>query len=250
MSAGWCVDVAARAGTGSEGQARVGSLRGGRRGQQTLEEAMSSNSVVDCARRLVGLVAVLGAGLLLGGCASNAYPPAPVAAATDDYRYLIGPLDTVNIIVWRNPELSMVIPVRPDGKISTPLVEDLQAIGRNPTDLARDIEKALSKYTRDPVVTVVTTGFQGASSEQIRIIGEAARPQAIPYRQNMTLLDVMIQVGGLTDFADGNSAVLVRGKEAGKQYSVRLKDLIRRGDISANVDVRPGDVLIIPQGWF
>jgi len=211
---------------------------------------MSSNSIVDCATRLCGRVAVVAAGLLLGACASTSYPPAPVAAASADYRYLIGPLDTVNIIVWRNPELSLVVPVRPDGKISTPLVEDLQAIGRNPTDLARDIEKALSKYTRDPVVTVVTTGFQGVSSEQIRIIGEAARPQAIPYRQNMTLLDVMIQVGGLTDFADGNSAVLVRGKEAGKQYSVRLKDLIRRGDISANVDVRPGDVLIIPQGWF
>lgn len=211
---------------------------------------MASESVVSRVRRLLGLVGIAGAGLVLAACATSPYPPAPTAAATADYRYLIGPLDTVNIIVWRNPELSLVVPVRPDGKISTPLVEDLQAIGRNPTDLARDIEKALGKYTRDPVVTVVTTGFQGVSSEQIRIIGEATRPQAIPYRQNMTLLDVMIQVGGLTDFADGNSAVLVRGKEAGKQYSVRLKDLIRRGDISANVDVRPGDVLIIPQGWF
>lgn len=187
---------------------------------------------------------------LMAGCATNSYPPAPVSAATADYRYLIGPLDTVNIIVWRNPELSMSVPVRPDGKISTPLVEDLPAIGRNPTDLARDVEKALSKYTRDPIVTVVVTAFQGASNEQIRIIGEATRPQAIAYRQNMTILDVMIQVGGLTDFADGNAAVLVRGKEGGKQYSVRLKDLIRRGDISANVDVRPGDIVIIPQSWF
>ena len=140
--------------------------------------------------------------------------------------------------------------MRPDGYISTPLVEDLLAAGRNPTDLARDVEKALSKYSRDPIVTVVVTAFTGASNEQIRIIGEAARPQAIPYRQAMTLLDVMIQVGGLTDFADGNNAVLVRGKDSGKQYSVRLKDLIKRGDISANVDVRPGDVLIIPQSWF
>lgn len=186
----------------------------------------------------------------LTGCASNRYPAAPASAATPDYRYLIGPLDTLNIIVWRNPELSLTVSVRPDGKISTPLVEDLPAIGRNPTDLARDIEKSLAKYARDPVVTVVVSSFQGASSEQIRIVGEAAKPQAIPYRQNMTLLDVMIQVGGLTDFADGNSAVLVRGKESGKQYSIRLKDLIRRGDISANVDVRPGDVIIIPQGWF
>jgi polysaccharide export outer membrane protein len=195
-------------------------------------------------------IGVMVASLLLAACSTNRYPPAPASAATAEYRYLIGPLDTVNIIVWRNPELSLTAQVRPDGYISTPLVEDLLAIGRNPTDLARDIEKALSKYARDPIVTVVVTSFTGASSEQIRIVGEAARPQAIPYRQNMTLLDVMIQVGGLTDFADGNSAVLVRGKDSGQQYGVRIKDLIKRGDISANVDVRPGDVLIIPQSWF
>lgn len=200
--------------------------------------------------RTIGPVIAFLLATALSACSINRYPPAPVSAATPDYRYLIGPLDTINIIVWRNPELSLSVPVRPDGKISTPLVEDLPAIGRNPTDLARDIEKALGKYTRDPVVTVVVSSFQGASSEQIRIVGEAAKPQAIPYRQNMTLLDVMIQVGGLTDFADGNSAVLVRGKEGGKPYGVRLKDLVKRGDISANVDVRPGDVLIIPQGWF
>jgi polysaccharide export outer membrane protein len=202
------------------------------------------------ALRWVRFLFVAGAALVLAACGSNQYPPAPVSAATPQYRYLIGPLDTVNIIVWRNPELSLAVPVRPDGRISTPLVEDLMALGRNPTDLARDVEKALAKYIRDPVVTVVVTAFQGPSSEQIRIVGEATRPQAIPYRQNMTLLDVMIQVGGLTDFADGNNAVLVRGKEGGKQYSVRLKDLVKRGDISANVDVKPGDVLIIPQSWF
>ena len=202
------------------------------------------------AARLLARIMTLAAMLVLVACSSTKYPPAPVSAATSEYRYLIGPLDTVNIIVWRNPELSLSVPVRPDGFISTPLVEDLPAIGRNPTDLARDLEKALGKYSRDPVVTVVVTAFAGAASEQIRIVGEATRPQAIPYRQNMTLLDVMIQVGGLTDFADGNAAVLVRGKEQGKQYSVRIKDLIKRGDISANVDVRPGDVLIIPQGWF
>lgn len=196
------------------------------------------------------VVAVL-AVLLIAGCGSTgSFPPAPTNAATPDYRYLIGPLDTVNIIVWRNPELSMSVPVRPDGRITTPLVDDLPALGRSSTDLARDLEKALSKLIRDPVVTVIVTGFQGPFSEQIRIVGEAAKPQAIPYRQNMTLLDVMVVVGGLTDFADGNGAVLVRGKEGGKQYSVRLRDLLRRGDISANVDVKPGDVLIIPQSWF
>ncbi len=198
-----------------------------------------------CLRFLAVVVLVMG----FVGCASTP-APAPRQAATPDYRYLIGPLDTLSIVVWRNPELSLSVPVRPDGRISTPLVEDLKALGRNPTDLARDIEKSLSKYIRDPVVTVVVTSFQGPASEQIRIIGEAARPQAIAYRQGMTLLDVMIQVGGLTDFADGNAAVLVRGAEAGKSYRVHLKDLIRRGDISANVDVRPGDVLIIPQSWF
>jgi polysaccharide export outer membrane protein len=183
------------------------------------------------------------------GCAPT-YPPAPVSAATPDYRYVVGPLDTVNIIVWRNPEISMSVPVRPDGRITTPLVEDLPALGKDPTTLARDIEKALGKYIRDPVVTVVVTGFGGPPSEQIRVIGEAQKPAAIPYRQNMTVLDVMIAVGGLTDFADGNGAVLLRTAEGNKQYNVRLRDLVKRGDVSANVDMKPGDVLVIPQSWF
>ncbi len=185
----------------------------------------------------------------LAACGTQ-YPPAPTSAASTDYRYVIGPLDTINVVVWRNPEVSGSFSVRPDGRISTPLVQDIPALGRNPAELAKDLEKALGKYIRDPVVTVIVTSFAGSSNEQIRIIGEAAKPQAVPYRQNMTLLDVIILAGGLTDFADGNKAVLVRGAEKGKQYSVRLADLVRRGDISANVDVRPGDVLIIPQSWF
>jgi polysaccharide export outer membrane protein len=144
----------------------------------------------------------------------------------------------------------MSVPVRPDGRITTPLVEDLPALGKDPTTLARDIEKALGKYIRDPVVTVVVTGFVGPTSEQIRVIGEAPRPQALPYKQNMTVLDVMIAVGGLTDFADGNRTVLLRTSEGNKQYTVRLRDLVKRGDVSANVDVNPGDVLVIPQIWF
>ena len=196
------------------------------------------------------IVFATAAALVLGACSTNNYPPAPATAATPDYKYVIGPLDVINIVVWRNPELSMSVPVRPDGRISTPLVEDVPALGKNPAELARELEKALSKFIRDPVVTVIVNNFNGPSNEQIRIIGEAARPQAVSYRQNMTLLDVMIVVGGLTDFADGNKAVLVRGSEKGKQYRVRLGDLVRRGDISANVDVRPGDVLIIPQSWF
>jgi polysaccharide biosynthesis/export protein len=196
------------------------------------------------------IVIAMAAALVLGACSTTNYPPAPATAATPDYKYVIGPLDVINIVVWRNPELSMSVPVRPDGRISTPLVEDVPALGKNPAELARELEKALSKFIRDPVVTVIVNNFNGPSNEQIRIIGEAAKPQAVPYRQNMTLLDVMIVVGGLTDFADGNKAVLVRGSEKGKQYRVRLGDLVRRGDISANVDVRPGDVLIIPQSWF
>ena len=194
------------------------------------------------------LLAALSVGVL--GCASSKYPPAPTSAATPDYRYVIGPGDMVTIIVWRNPDLSTSVPVRPDGLISVPLVEDLVCIGKDPTTLARDIEKALSKYIRDPIVTVAVTGFVGPYSEQIRVIGEAARPQGLPYRQNMTLLDVMIAVGGITDFADGNSAKILRASDGNKLYNVRLKDLLRRGDISANVDVKPGDVLIIPQSWF
>lgn len=188
--------------------------------------------------------------IALSTSCSTQYPPAPTSAASPDYRYVIGPLDTVNVVVWRNPEVSGSFNVRPDGRISTPLVQDIPALGRNPAELAKDLEKALAKYIRDPVVTVIVTSFAGSSTEQIRIIGEAAKPQAVPYRQNMTLLDVIILAGGMTDFADGNKAVLVRGAEKGKQYSVRLADLVRRGDISANVDVRPGDVLIIPQRWF
>jgi polysaccharide export outer membrane protein len=201
---------------------------------------------IDTIRSLLALAAAV----LLVACSSNKYPPAPMSATTSDYKYIIGPLDTVNIVVWRNPELSLSVPVRPDGRISTPLVEDVPALGKNPGELARDLEKALSKYIRDPVVTVIVTNFNGPFNEQIRIIGEAGKPQAVAYRQNMTVLDVMIQVGGLTDFADGNKTVLVRGSEQGKQYQVRLGDLVRRGDISANVDMRPGDVLIIPQSWF
>jgi polysaccharide export outer membrane protein len=186
---------------------------------------------------------------LVAGCGTT-YGPAPTVAATPDYRYLIGTGDSVQVIVWRNPELSMSVAVRPDGRLTMPLVEDLPALGRTPTELARDIEKVLSKYVRDPIVTVIVAGASGPFSEQIRIIGEASKPQALPYRQNMTILDVMIAVGGLTDFADGNKTVLVRGAEQGKMYTVRLNDLIKSGDISANVDVKPGDVLIIPQSWY
>jgi len=187
----------------------------------------------------------------IAGCAGTGnLPPAPVTAASQDYTYIIGAGDSVNIIVWRNPELSMTVPVRPDGKIATPLVDELLAQGKTSIELARDIEKVLGKFVRDPVVTVLVTSFVGPYSEQIRVVGEAARPQALPFKQKMSLLDVMIAVGGLTDFASGNSAIIMRGSEGNKQYSVRLKDLIKRGDVSANVEMKPGDILIIPQSFF
>jgi polysaccharide biosynthesis/export protein len=188
--------------------------------------------------------------LILGGCAR--YPQIPAdALAAPTHDYLLGPGDNVNIQVWRNPEISMSVPIRPDGKITTPLVEDLPASGKTSSQLARDIEKALSKYIQDPIVTVIVTGFVGPYSEQIRVIGQAAKPQALPYRDSMTLLDVLIAVGGLTDFADGNAASIIRtvgGKQ--QQFNVRLKDLINGHDISANIPMRTGDVLIIPESFF
>jgi polysaccharide export outer membrane protein len=189
---------------------------------------------------------------LLAACAGmgSKYPPAPVTVEGSDYSYLIGPGDTLNINVSRNPELSISVPVRPDGKISTPLVEDLVAQGKSAVQLAREIEKRLEKYIRDPLVTVIVTNFVGSYSEQVRVVGEAAKPQSLPFRQKMTVLDVMIAVGGLTDFAAGNSATILRTSEGNKQYSVRLKDLIKGGDVSANVEMRPGDILIIPQSLF
>lgn len=187
---------------------------------------------------------------VLAACTGTQRDAAPSSAAFPDYTYLIGPLDTLQIMVWRNADLSTTVPVRPDGKVSVPLVEDLPALGKNPTQLARDIEKALGKFIRDPVVTVIVTNFNGPYTEQIRVIGEAAKPQALPYRHKMSLLDVMIAVGGLTDFADGNNASVLRTSDGGKQYRVRLKDLVRGGDVSANIEMKPGDVVIIPQSWF
>ena len=203
------------------------------------------------------IAVVVGSVMLLGlqACSTNELPGATVqparTTAVDQYSYLIGPNDSVTILVWRNPELSGSFIVRPDGKISTSLVEDVPVAGRTPTQFARDMEKILAKYIRDPVVTVSVSGFVGPFSEQVRVIGAAAKPQSYPYRQYMTVLDLMIASGGLTEFASGNGAKLVRVKN-GKQmtYDVRLDDLVRDGDISANVDILPGDIVIIPEAWF
>lgn len=189
--------------------------------------------------------------LTLGGCASA---PATTAHAMDSAPtpdYVIGPGDTVNIIVWRNPEVSGAFPVRPDGKLTAPLVEDLEASGKTSTALARDIEKALSKFIQQPVVTVIVNSFVGTYNEQIRVIGQAAKPQALPYRRDMSLMDVLIAVGGVTEFASGNKASIIRTVDGKSQkLPVRLDDLIKDGDISANMMMRPGDILVIPESFF
>lgn len=191
---------------------------------------------------------------LVTGCASTtAHPPVPAdqAHVETDYDYLVGPGDSVEIFVWGSPELSGTVPVRPDGKITTRLVEDIPASGKSPSQLARDIEKAYSEYVKSAVVSVIVNGFVGIPTQQVRVVGEASQPTNVPYNKHMTVLDLMIAVGGLTDFADGNNTVLVR-VEDGKQnlYGLRLEDLIKDGDISANVNLKPGDILIIPEAWF
>jgi polysaccharide export outer membrane protein len=187
----------------------------------------------------------------LSGCGSTQPSEAVLQSRASTAIYRIGPLDSLEIFIWRMPELSRGVTVRPDGRISVPLIDDLVATGKTPTQLARDIEVQLTKYVQDPTVTVIVGGFHGPFDQQVRIVGEATDPQAIPYQANMTVLDVMIAVHGLTKFAAGNRAELIRtvnGKEA--VIPVRINDLIKDGDIDANVAVQPGDVLIIPQAWF
>jgi len=192
----------------------------------------------------------------LSGCTSTQTLPqattySSLTQSVADYIYLIGPGDNLGIFVWRHPDISGSFIVRPDGKVSTSLVEDIDVAGKTPTELARHIESELSKYINSPRVTVSVTNFSGPYSEQVRVIGEATNPIAINYSQNMTLLDLMIQVGGLTEFASGNSAKLIRtidGQQ--KTFGLNIDDLVKRGDITQNVDILPGDIIIIPEAWF
>ncbi len=202
----------------------------------------------------VSLIAVM-----LTGCASThgvaELPPASFVQGQEGpgEEYVIGPLDELTIFVWRNPELGGRVQVRPDGRISTPLIADLPAVGKTPTMLSQDIRLQLSRYINDPIVSVIVNQFSGTYSQQVRVIGATERPASIPYRANMTLLDAMIAVGGLGDYAAGNRARLVRynrGNGQQQEYAVRINDLIRRGDTSANVRLQPGDVIIIPQSAF
>lgn len=196
---------------------------------------------------LIGIV-----GVLLAACAMNPDAPAAVADSGEPTpQYVIGPTDGLQIFVWRNPELSTGVTVRPDGRISVPLIEDLDAAGKTPTQLAREMEKILSEFVQDPVVTVIVSGFVGPFDQQIRVVGEATEPRAIQYRSKMTALDAIIEVNGLTEFAAGNRAVIVRIVDGKSQsYRVRLDDLIKDGDVTANVEMLPGDILIIPESWF
>ena len=194
----------------------------------------------------------------LAACSST--PPAPVvggasptsgSGAIEHSNYQIGPGDVLDIFVWRNPEISTQVPVRPDGKISTPLIEDMVAVGKTPSQLARDMEVVLATFIKSPSVNVIVTQFQGTFAEQVRVVGQAANPQAVPYREGMTVLDVMIAVGGLGEFAAGNRAKLVRKVDGvTREYRVRLSDLLDKGEIKHNVDIKPGDVLIIPESFF
>ncbi|MGC4250379.1 MAG: polysaccharide export protein [Sphingobium sp.] len=205
---------------------------------------------------------VIGASLsamVLSGCASSAsgpqLPPASFVATEEKpgEEYVIGPLDELTIFVWRNPELGAKVQVRPDGRITTPLITDLPAVGKTPKMLSEDIKQALSKYIENPLVSVIVNNFSGTFSQQVRIVGATEKPASIPYRANMTLLDAMIAVGGLSEYAAGNKARLVRfDKDSGKQteYQVRIGDLLKRGDSKANVMLAPGDVIIIPESMF
>ncbi len=206
-------------------------------------------------RNIITKILILTSILVVGACARGGQdlPSAQFVSAEEGPgpQYLIGPLDNLQIFVWREPELSSGVTVRPDGRISVPLIEDLAATGRTPTQLARDIEAELKVYLQEPIVTVIVSGFSGPFAQQVRVVGEAANPQAIPYRANMTLLDVMISVGGLTEFASGDRATLVRHENGSqREYSIRIESLLKDGDISANVTIMPGDVLIIPESFF
>ena len=206
-----------------------------------------------CAASIAVLLLVLCAACSFNPFYSNPYPPVPESQRSIDvdYDYVLGPGDAVSIFVWGNEELSTQATIRPDGKLTTRLVEDIQASGRTSTQLARDIEVAYSDYVRAPVVSVTVSGFVGVPDQSVRVMGEATTPKRITYTKFMTLLDLMIAAGGLTEYADGNNSVLVRMVD-GQQvtYSVRLDDLVRDGDITANLSVMPGDILIISESWF
>ena len=208
--------------------------------------------------RIVPISALALGALALTGCSTtngNSLPSASFAAADAEpgENYIIGPLDELTVFVWRNPELGAKVQVRPDGRITTPLITDLQAAGRTPAQLAEDIKGKLTQYIEEPLVSVMIDKFQGTFAQQIRVVGATAKPASLPYRANMTLLDAMIEVGGLSEYAAGDRARLIRQDRAsGKQaeYDLKIARLLKRGDTRANVRLEPGDVIIIPESMF
>lgn len=204
------------------------------------------------ARKISWIPALLLTFGTLAGCSSSPDAPTNLALETvADTTYKIGAGDNLQVFVWRNPDLSIAINVRPDGMISVPLIDDLPIAGMTPTEAARAIEEKLSAFIRDPVVTVIMNGFVGPADRQIRVVGEATTPMALPYRKGLTVMDVMIEAGGLTQFANGNDAKIVRTVEDTETtYRVRLDDLMNEGDLTANAALAPGDILLIPQSWF
>jgi len=203
--------------------------------------------------RCRALAAILICAPILFSCSNAPTPKAQPADSTTEEasEYIIGPGDVLRVFVWENPDLSVTVPVRPDGRISVPLLQDVVAAQKTPPQVAQEIKTGLSEFIKQPEVTVIVTEFVGRYSEQVRVVGEAAKPQAIPYRARMSVLDVMITAGGLTQFAAGNRALIVRrvGNHT-EQLPVKLDSLLKDGDISANVQMRPGDILVIPQSWF
>ncbi len=199
------------------------------------------------------------ASLALGGCAGSSagpqLPPATFVATQEGpgEDYVIGPLDELTVFVWRNPELGAQVQVRPDGRITTPLITDMPAVGKTPSMLAQDVKLQLSQYIQDPIVSVIVNKFAGTFSQQVRVVGATQKPASIPFRANMTLLDAMIAVGGLSEYAAGNRARLIRfDRDTGKQkeYALRISDLLKKGASKANVQLMPGDVIIIPESTF
>jgi len=201
--------------------------------------------------RTLHRISILVTAALLGACATGSAPSLPVSELPTSSDYIIAPGTTLNVFIWQHPDLSTTVPVRPDGKISTPLVEDMQAAGKTPTELARDMEEVLATYIRQPTVNIIVQQAAAYFDQQIRVVGQAANPQALSYRDGMTLVDVMIAVGGLGEFAAGNRAKLVRKTPDGPvEATVRLDDLLNAGDMSQNVPVQPGDTVIIPEARF
>ena len=204
--------------------------------------------ITNLLKRLTAWLAVIASAIMVAACSNLPAPPTSVGP-TPSYR--IGPGDTLNIFVWQNKDLTTQVTVGPDGRISLPLLKDVGAAGKTPTQLARDIQNRLTKYVTDPVVTVMVGTFVGPYSQQIRVIGEVSKPEALPYRKGMTALDAMIAVGGLTQFAAGNRAKLVRTRGGTEtSYGLRLDKLLQDGDLSANVPLEPGDVIAVPQTYF